>query len=81
MLIQIIFQYLNEASSVFFMVVLMQCIKQQIIFFLPLLITRLMLAIYLCLIVDIMIMNDIMIMVFLLFESSGFEFKVVLKII
>ena len=30
MLIQIIFQYLNEASSVFFMVVLMQYIKQQI---------------------------------------------------
>ena len=33
MLIQIIFQYLNEASSVFFMAVLMQCIKQQINFF------------------------------------------------
>ena len=30
MLIQIIFQYLNEASSVFFMVFLMQYIKQQI---------------------------------------------------
>ena len=30
MLIQIIFQYLNEASSVFLMVVLMQYIKQQI---------------------------------------------------
>ena len=33
MLIQVIFQYLNEASSVFFMVVLMQYIKQQIKFF------------------------------------------------
>ena len=32
MLIQIIFQYLNEASSVFFMVVLMQYMKQQIKF-------------------------------------------------
>ena len=30
MLIQVIFQYLNEASSFFFMVVLMQYIKQQI---------------------------------------------------
>ena len=33
MLIQINFQYLHEASSVFFMVVLMQYIKQQITFF------------------------------------------------
>ena len=74
MLIQIIFQFLNEASSVFFMVVLMQLLSSKLIF-LPLLITRLMLAIYLFLIVDIMIMN------FFLFESSGFEFKVVLKII
>jgi len=32
-LIQIIFQYLNEAFSVFFMAVLMQYIKQQINFF------------------------------------------------
>ena len=32
-LIQINFQYLHEASSVFFMVVLMQYIKQQIKFF------------------------------------------------
>ena len=40
-----------------------------------------MLAIYLCLIVDIMMMNDIMKIFFLKFESSGFEFKVVLKII
>ena len=33
MLIQINFQYLHEASSVFFMVVLMQYITQQITFF------------------------------------------------
>ena len=78
MLIQVIFQYLNEASSVFFMVVLMQYIKQQIKFFT---------------IIDNQTNvghisvpdfwyhdnewyhdND-----FFLFESSGFEFKVVLK--